>query len=293
MAMVAGGGGAGNVATRAKDVWRLVDMLRASQRVTVLTGAGISTDSGIPDYRSPGRPPYRPLQHHEFMNSEYTRKRYWARSLVGYPRLSQARPNAAHKALVEFEQTGKLAHIITQNVDCLHQRAGSNSVLNLHGNIHEVVCLKCGHVSCRVAYQDLLLHHNPHMRGALSTDHGTSAARPDGDVELGEDAYASFNLVHCGHDQGWMKPHVVFFGDNLEQEVVQQSYQAVDDGDMLLVAGTSLQVWSALRLVRRAISDGKPVAVVTRGPTRADDIVTLKLDVPLADTLPSILQDAA
>eukprot|EP00043_Microstomoeca_roanoka_P024688 m.6438 g.6438 ORF g.6438 m.6438 type:complete len:275 (-) comp4812_c0_seq2:52-876(-) len=271
------------------SIARVQDLVRASSRIAVLTGAGISTESGIPDYRSPGRPPYRPLQHREFMTSEYTRKRYWARSLIGYPKLSSALPNAAHFALADFAETGKLATIITQNVDCLHQKAGAEHVLNLHGSIHEVVCLQCRQISPRAEYQHLLLEKNPQMQHMTFSHLDPKAARPDGDVELTEDHYRAFNLVHCPHDQGWIKPNVTFFGDNIPEDVVAQSYKIVDEADMVMAVGTSLQVWSALRLVRRALSQNKPAVVLTRGPTRADDIATVKLEGLLSELLPQVL----
>eukprot|EP01147_Barroeca_monosierra_P006969 gene6969-9576_t len=294
-----------------EDIARLQELVFQSQNIVALTGAGISTDSGIPDYRSPGRPPYRPLQHIEFIQSEYTRKRYWARSAIGYPRLCRAAPNHGHKALTDLQSKGKLSAIITQNVDELHQRAGAVNVLNLHGTIHRVNCLTCQQKRSRVEYQEEILHHNAYLKPFVENRVDAASVRPDGDMELSEKFYRSFNLVHCPHDEGWMKPDVVFFGDSIRPEVVERSYNLLDSCDFLLVSlvllhgfstmqhtnavvllpaviGTSLQVWSSLRLVRRANKLKTPVAIITNGSTRGDEYANIRLRGSISSLLPLI-----
>lgn len=254
--------------------------LLTGRRVVALTGAGCSTASGIPDYRSPSAKPRNPVQYRAFVDDPRARQRFWARSLVGWPRFAAARPNAAHVALAALEATGALAGIVTQNVDRLHHAAGSRAVIELHGALAEVVCLACGALEPRDALQARLAALNPGF-GA-----GADLA-PDGDAEL-EDT-ASFHVAACLACGGVLKPRVVFFGEGVPAPVVQAAFAMVDAAEVLLVAGTSLTVWSGYRFVRRAAERGVPVAIVNLGPTRGDALATLKVEAPVHEALPALL----
>jgi NAD-dependent SIR2 family protein deacetylase len=243
--------------------------------LVVLTGAGVSTDSGIPDYRGPGSPNRLPMTYGEFVSGPEPRQRYWARSHVGWSRMGTAVPNPGHHALAALEARGHVGLLITQNVDGLHEAAGSRA-LALHGRIADVVCLSCRTVSSRRALQARLDALNPGYADA----HRAALARPDGDVEL-EDT-AGFRVPDCEACGGPLKPDVVFFGENVPAERVQRSYDAVEgladvDG-VLLVVGSSLTVMSGLRFVKRAARLGVPVVIVNRGTTRGDDHAAYTLD---------------
>ncbi len=258
----------------------LADLLRG-RRVTVLTGAGISTESGIPDYRSP-RPGPRPapMQHDTFVRDADARRRYWARSAAGYPRVAKAQPNAAHYALAEMEEAGLVAGIITQNVDGLHQRAGSRRVVELHGALRRVRCLACGDVVSRDDVQDRLARLNP--------EHPLEAAiRPDGDAALADAFVERFEVPGCACGGVWM-PDVVFFGGSVPRPTVANAWALYEDGDVLLVVGSSLAVYSGFRFVVRAAKEGRPTGLLTLGPTRADDRVDVKVSAPLGAALPRL-----
>ncbi|HIG73830.1 MAG TPA: NAD-dependent protein deacetylase [Bacteroidetes bacterium] len=258
----------------------LADLLRG-RRVTVLTGAGISTESGIPDYRSP-RPGPRPapMQHDTFVRDADARRRYWARSAAGYPRVAKAQPNAAHYALAEMEEAGFVAGIITQNVDGLHQRAGSRRVVELHGALRRVRCLACGDVVSRDDVQDRLARLNP--------EHPLEAAiRPDGDAALADALVERFEVPGCACGGVWM-PDVVFFGGSVPRPTVADAWALYEDGDVLLVVGSSLAVYSGFRFVVRAAKEGRPTGLLTLGPTRADDRVDIKVSAPLGAALPRL-----
>jgi NAD-dependent SIR2 family protein deacetylase len=262
----------------------LARFLDRHRRVLVLTGAGISTASGIPDYR--GRDGVRrgkePVQGPEFRKSEAVRKRYWARSMVGYPALARAAPNAAHHAIARLQADAMLGDLITQNVDGLHQRAGSGNVLELHGNIHCVVCLDC-HASFPRAYvQGLLEELNPGVKGAIA------AIAPDGDAHLEPDAVAEFHVPHCIHCGGTLKPQVVFFGDGVASACTVEALARMEAADALLVVGSSLMVFSGFRFCRMAAAAGKPIAALNLGVTRADDLLTLKIDGSAEQLLPAL-----
>ena len=242
--------------------------------LVVLTGAGVSTDSGIPDYRGPGSPNRLPMTYGEFVSGSGPRQRYWARSHVGWSRMGQAVPNPGHHALAALEARGDVGLLITQNVDGLHEAAGSRA-LALHGRIADVVCLSCRAVTSRRALQARLDALNPGYAEA----HRAALARPDGDVEL--DDTDDFRVPDCEDCGGPLKPDVVFFGENVPAERVQRSYDAVEglarvDG-VLLVVGSSLTVMSGLRFVKRAAKLGVPVVVVNRGTPRGDDHATYTL----------------
>lgn len=257
--------------------------------VVVLAGAGMSTASGIPDYRGPdGQRRVQPMQHDEFLASPENRRRYWARSYAGWRRFQAAGPNEAHRAVADLERVGLVSGVITQNVDGLHHEAGSRRVLELHGNLARVCCLNCGEVYSREVVHDWLTEANPGFRVE------TQEVRPDGDVVIPEDDIARFHLarcVVCGSDQ--LKPDVVFFGGSVAKPLVEQAFAMVDHARSLLVLGSSLRVMSGYRFVRRAARLGIPVAVVTRGDTRAQEEVSLRVDALLGDVLPRLVADLA
>jgi NAD-dependent SIR2 family protein deacetylase len=259
----------------------LVAAVARSRRLVVLTGAGVSTGSGIPDYRDEAgdwkrKPPVR-LQ--EFLSSESTRRRYWARAMAGWRAVREASPNAAHTALAELERAGRVHHVITQNVDRLHQRAGSRRVVDLHGRIDRVRCLDCGDVQSRDDHQRRLEEANPSWLA------GSVVQAPDGDADLGGVDYDSFRLPACRLCSGVLKPDVVFFGESVPRDRVEEAMARVDEADLLLVAGSSLMVWSGYRFVRRAVERGVPVAAVNRGKTRADSELALKVEGDCGEAL--------
>lgn len=256
--------------------------LLAGRRWLALTGAGISTDSGIPDYRGRDARPYRPIMFADFVRDPRQRRRYWARSMQGWRSFGVAAPNAGHAALARLG-----APVITQNVDGLHQAAGSRGVLDLHGRIDAVVCLDCGALSHRAALQARLEAANPGVTGTIPA--GTAEIRPDGDAVV--DDWEDFVVVACDRCGGVLKPDVVMFGESVPGPRVADAFALVDAADALVVAGSSLTVMSGLRFVRHAHRQGKPVAIVNRGPTRGDDLATVRLDAGTTETL-TALQDA-
>jgi NAD-dependent SIR2 family protein deacetylase len=262
---------------------RLVPLLR-DRRIVALTGAGISTESGIPDYRGPEtrRRARNPIRFREYIASDDGRARYWARSLVGWPRLARAAPNAAHRALAELERDGHLLGVITQNVDRLHQGAGSRSVVELHGALAEVYCLACGRTEPRAALQARLEAANPHLRDAHA------ALAPDGDADLPDALLEGFQVMDCETCGGPLKPSVVFFGESVAPAVVKSAYALLDAAEALLVAGTSLAVYSGLRFVRRARELGLPVALVNLGETRGDALADVRISASTGSALPAL-----
>ena len=252
----------------------------------MLSGAGLSTDSGIPDYRGPsGALRARlPMTIAEFRGSPEARRRYWARAHIGWRRLAAARPNAGHRAVAALQQAGVLRGIITQNVDGLHQAAGARDVVELHGTLDRVVCLECGARSAREALDQRLRAGNPNL------DWGeVPASNPDGDAELADRQVARFRLVGCeccGADL--LKPDVVFFGESVPRSRVQRCFELLDGSACLLVLGSSLTVMSGLRFVHRARRARIPVAIVNRGATRGDPLADIKVDAWLGELLPSL-----
>jgi NAD-dependent SIR2 family protein deacetylase len=262
-------------------VRQLVDWCASRARLVVLTGAGCSTDSGIPDYRDTAgnwkrRPP---VQQRDFVGSHAVRQRYWARSLLGWRHFSKATPNAAHTALARLERAGRVRHLITQNVDGLHQQAGSRAVTDLHGRLDEVACLACGARIPRTEMQAELEARNPEWT-ALSAAHA-----PDGDADLEGRDFSRFDVPHCWRCHGVLKPAVVFFGDAIPAADTRAALAEVEQADALLVVGSSLMVWSGYRLVRAAAERGAAVAAVNLGQTRADALIGLKLASPCGPTL--------
>lgn len=258
----------------------LVDLLRG-RRVVALTGAGCSTESGIPDYRGANAPVRKrpPIQHREFVDKPDMRQRYWARSLLGWPRLASARPNAGHRALAAMD----LAGLITQNVDGLHQAAGSREVVELHGALARVRCLGCGEVTSRDALQERLLAANASWR-TVSSDQ----VAPDGDVDLPDELVSSFSVVGCASCDEVLMPDVVFFGGSVPRETLDAAWAAFDRAEVLLVVGSSLTVFSGYRFVRRAAERGIPVAIVNQGATRGDPHAALLVDGRIGEVLPSV-----
>lgn len=254
------------------DIAPLASLLRG-RRTLVLTGAGCSTESGIPDYRGPTTKARvrSPISYLPFVRRPEVRARYWARSAVGWPRFRTAEPNRTHRALAELERRGVVTRVLTQNVDGLHQRAGSDDVIELHGALSRVVCLDCLERSSRDALQDELRSLNPDWP-VWSTDFA-----PDGDAELGGVDYRTFRFPTCSCG-GTLKPDVVFFGENVPRARVDEAFGALDEADALLVVGSSLTVWSGYRFVRKAREDGKPVGIVTLGETRGDPEANVRID---------------
>lgn len=268
------------VPDHSENIDRLVELV-SERRVTVLTGAGISTDSGIPDYRGPQGSLTRraPIRYQEFVRSADDRRRYWARSCRGWPFMRDRQPNVSHKIVARLQRSGVLGPIITQNVDGLHQAAGSDPVLELHGALHEVVCLGCGRRLDRDDIQREMEGQNP---GWL--DHAIEIA-PDGDAELDPALVHEFVPPECDHCGGSLKPDVVLFGESVPKNRVTRALSWVDDSQILLVLGSSLTVYSGYRFAERAVATGKPVVLINLGANRADPIATLKIDAPLAPTL--------
>lgn len=263
----------------------LVDALRARRRIVALTGAGISTDSGIPDYRdAEGNWKRRaPVQFRDFVEKPAVRRRYWARSMSGWPAFAGARPAATHHALADLEAAGRLGAVVTQNVDDLHRRAGSRHVIDLHGRLSRVRCLACGRRSARALLQRELERRNTDFRSRMER------LAPDGDADLEDVDYASFNVPACGHCGGMLKPDVTFYGETIPPERTRDAKAAVLQADAVLVIGSSLMVFSAYRLVRNAARAGIPVFALNLGRTRADSLILAKIAAPAGETLPAVV----
>jgi NAD-dependent SIR2 family protein deacetylase len=264
---------------------RVPDVLRHG-RLVVLTGAGLSTDSGIPDYRGPGSRVRQPMTYQEFVSGPEARQRYWARSHLGWGRMRHASPNAGHRALAGLDPE----LLITQNVDGLHEAAGSRRLVALHGRIADVVCLTCRRTSSRAVLATRMVSANP----GYAARHADAEVRPDGDVEL--DDTRDFVVPGCSSCGGVLKPDVVFFGENVPAERVQRCYEAVDaltQADALLAVGSSLTVMSGFRFVRRAAKAGVPVVIVNRGATRGDELATVKLEAGCSGFLTGLAEARA
>ena len=264
---------------------QLQDFVESHQRLYVLTGAGCSTDSGIPDYRDRQggwkRPP--PVTYQAFMGELATRQRYWARSLVGWRRFGQARPNGTHRALAAQEMQGRLELLLTQNVDGLHQRAGQQQVIDLHGRLDQVRCMGCERRLARADFQQQLVARNPAWAMLDAID------APDGDAYLDEQDFSGFDVPACPHCGGLLKPDVVFFGENVPRERVEAANRHLQQADAMLVVGSSLMVFSGYRFVLAASRLGLPIAAVNMGHTRADALFALKLEQPCAQALAFLL----
>lgn len=267
---------------------RLCGLVRG-KAVVALTGAGLSTESGIPDYRSPealarARPR---IQGPEFVRSDAVRRRYWARSALGWEQMRRAEPNDGHRALAALERSGVVVHVITQNVDRLHHKGGSHNVIELHGALAEVGCLTCGALEDRDALQARILTMNP---GWTSRDVPNA---PDGDADLPADRVERFLVPGCVTCGGVLKPGVVFFGDSVPRPLVDAAFGAADAADLLLVVGSSLAVYSGYRFLRRAVERGTPVAIVNRGQVRGEEHAALKIDAGAGATLDALARALA
>ena len=256
------------------DAPELVALL-TGRRIAVLTGAGMSTDSGIPDYRGPDSPPANPMTIRQFTTSRDYRRRYWARNHLGWRHMAQTQPNAGHRALAALERAGVVSGLITQNVDLLHTKAGSSAVINLHGTYDRVICLDCRHTMSRTALAEKLEAANPGFTERAERVGGLAVA-PDADAVVADTE--SFQFIDCPACDGILKPDIVYFGESVTKETVHQCYSLVDQSEALLVAGSSLTVFSGYRFVRHAAATGIPVAIVNRGTTRGDDLATVKVD---------------
>jgi NAD-dependent SIR2 family protein deacetylase len=253
--------------------------------VVVLSGAGLSTESGIPDYRGPtGLLRHaQPMTYQAFAASAEARQRYWARSHAGWRQIAKARPNSGHEAVAELERRGLVSAVITQNVDGLHQAAGSRQVVELHGGLDRVRCLSCGERSCRLALDHRLRAANARWEAAAES------INPDGDAELADELVTRFRVVDCLDCGGILKPDVIFFGENVPRDRVAKCFGLTEAASLLLVLGSSLTVQSGYRFVRRANALGIPVAIINQGPTRGDAEAVLTLDAPLGSALSGLV----
>ncbi|XP_067014742.2 NAD-dependent protein deacylase Sirt4 [Anabrus simplex] len=270
------------------EINQVRDFINSSKKTLVLTGAGISTESGIPDYRSEGvglyaRSSRRPVQYNDFVRSEAIRRRYWARNFVGWPQFSSISPNATHYAIRNLElDLNRISYVITQNVDNLHYKAGSQKVIELHGTAYRVMCLSCNFKMKRHKFQEILSEMNPGVQ--LRSDE----MKPDGDVEIREEDMESFKVPSCFNCGGILKPDIVFFGDNVPKERVNFIKQQISTSDSLLVLGSSLSVFSGFRFILHASELGKPIAIINIGETRGDKYAQLKIEKKCGDLLPRL-----
>ncbi|WP_121162404.1 NAD-dependent protein deacetylase [Micromonospora pisi] len=261
--------------------------LLAGGDVVVLSGAGLSTESGIPDYRGPSGALVRtsPMTYQTFTGDPLARRRYWARSFLGWRRMAQTRPNAGHRAVAQLQRQGLVTGVVTQNVDGLHQAGGADRVVELHGSLAKVICLGCGDVTSRTELDRRMAWANPRF------DARVTALNPDGDVDLSDEEIDRFRMVECSACAGdTLKPDVVFFGETVPADRVQQCFAMVEKARVLLVLGSSLTVMSGRRFVIRAAKLGIPVVIVNQGPTRGDAYSALSVDAPLGVVLPELVR---
>ena len=262
---------------------KLLHFIQQHPRLVVLTGAGVSTDSGIPDYRD-ARGEWKqkqPVQHQAFMTQPAVRQRYWARSLPGWPVIRDAQPNSAHFSLTQMEHNGHLQQLVTQNVDRLHQKAGSHQVTDLHGRSDQVICMTCHYRAERDEVHKRTAEINPGFAAIKAI------AAPDGDAHVEMD-FSQFRVPDCPKCGGILKPDVVFFGDNVPKERVESSLEALRASDGLLVIGSSLMVFSGFRFCRRAAEWSIPIATLSLGRTRADGLSQLQINAPIRETLEQV-----
>lgn len=273
-----------NPSTFAIDLDRLTAFLSSLGKVVCLTGAGCSLASGIPTYRTEngdwqGR---NPINHQDFLKTFETRQRYWARSFMGWPLMSNAQPNPAHRALTDLVTLGKIKTLITQNVDSLHEQTGLTAVQHLHGDLAQVTCLVCGASEPRTQLQTRLAKLNAH----LELD---GEIKPDGDAEISPEIIQHFKIAHCLLCSGTLKPNVVFFGGQVDPALVQSIYRSIEQADALWVIGSSLKLFSGYRFCRHAVACGKPIVLLNPGWTRADPIAALKIVQQAEIILPKVL----
>ena len=283
--LAAGGVGTAHARPCTVDPMGLLADLVADGEVVVLSGAGLSTESGIPDYRGVNGRLRRsqPMTYQTFIGSAAARRRYWARSHLGWRHMAEARPNTGHHAVAELQRRGLVAGIITQNVDGLHQAAGARDVIELHGSLSRVRCLGCGERTPREVLDRRLREANPGWTARAG------AVNPDGDVELSDEEIAGFRVVDCASCGGVLKPDVVFFGENVPRDRVAACLELAERAGLLLVLGSSLAVMSGYRLVRHAADHGIPIAIINQGPTRGDAHALVTIDARLGSALPRLL----
>ncbi|XP_054724537.1 NAD-dependent protein deacylase Sirt4-like [Uloborus diversus] len=273
--------------TSNEDVFQLQKFVDDHKKLFILTGAGISTESGLPDYRSKDvglydRSPNRPVQYQAFISSHKIRQRYWARNFVGWKRFSSIEPNNVHTCLANWENKGRISCLITQNVDRLHHKAGSVNIIELHGTSYVVKCLKCNNHFSRFLFQSQLEELNPEFRVEATE------IRPDADVDLEPSFTEKFKFPDCGKCGGILKPDVVFFGENVPKKKVNEIYDKLTESDAMLVLGSSLEVFSGYRFALAAVEQKKCLGIVNIGPNRAEKIASFKLNVRCGDILPKI-----
>lgn len=250
--------------------------------VLALTGAGVSTDSGIPDYRGPGSPPRNPMTYQQFVGDAAFRRHYWARNHVGWRHMERTECNDGHRALADLEAAGFVSAVVTQNVDTLHEVAGSRRIIDLHGRYDRVICLGCREITTRAGLDERLAELNPDFSVTVE------------DIELAPDADAvlssteGFRVADCAGCGGTLKPDIVYFGENVPKQRVEEAYALVEEAAGLLVAGSSLTVFSGRRFVKRAVQQGKPVVILNRGTTRCDDLAALTVDAGCSQVLRSL-----
>ena len=266
------------------SITALEDLITDKNNILVLTGAGISASSGIPTYRDHQGNWQRsaPIQHNEFIAQKEKRQRYWARSLIGWEHVVRAKPNAAHFELARWEKTSRINLLVTQNVDSLHQRAGSENVVDLHGRLSDVVCMHCGDRTSRADLQETLIEDNPELTSFAAR------ALPDGDADIDDYDMSTVVLPDCQKCGGMLKPDVVFFGDNVPNERVDMIYSALDKADLLLVIGSSLRVYSGYRFCKKAVELKVPIACINQGETRADELFDIKVKMAAGEALSQI-----
>ncbi|MCA2210897.1 NAD-dependent protein deacetylase [Nocardia rosealba] len=268
-----------------RDLVERAAELLAGRRVVVVSGAGLSTDSGIPDYRGPDSPPRNPMTYQQFVGDAAFRQRYWARNHIGWRRMDAARPNPGHRALARLEHAGVVSAVITQNVDLLHTKAGARRVIDLHGTYARVCCLRCAAVISRMTLAEQLEAANPGFADEVSHGGGIEVS-PDADAVVTDtDRFLMLDCARCG---GMLKPDIVYFGETVPAERVAAAFALVDDAEALLVAGSSLTVMSGLRFVRRAAKNGVPVVIVNRGATRADDLAAVRIPAGCSEILSTL-----
>ncbi|MEV6217608.1 NAD-dependent protein deacetylase [Nocardia sp. NPDC051833] len=269
----------------AAAVERAAELL-AGRRVVVISGAGLSTDSGIPDYRGPDSPPRTPMTYQQFVGDAEFRQRYWARNHLGWRRMDAARPNQGHRAVAALERAGVVSGVITQNVDLLHTKAGARRVIDLHGTYARVCCLRCTAMISRMTLAERLEAANPGFAEDVSAT-GIEVA-PDADAVVTDtDRFRMLDCARCG---GLLKPDIVYFGETVPAERVAAAYALIDEAGAVLVAGSSLTVMSGLRFVRRAAKNGVPVVIVNRGATRGDELAAVRIHAGCSETLRALAE---
>ncbi|CAB5203716.1 uncharacterized protein OCT59_022082 [Rhizophagus irregularis] len=282
-------------------IQRMSNFFKANNgKLLILTGAGVSTDSGIPDYRGPQgtyviNKNYKPIFYHEFAGQHRFRQRYWARSFLGWPPVQKTKPNSSHIAFTQLQSLGYIQNIVTQNVDGLHQKAGTKNILELHGTLHEVHCMQCGHIQKRSNYQDILNELNPEWKEFLNQIESFKIkpkVRPDGDVDLPSNtSYETFRYPSCDQcKKGIYKPSIIFFGENIKSSVKLIASDMVKDCSAIMVVGSSLVTYSAFRLIKSAHDSGKNIVIINSGETRGDNLAWLKIEMLCGDILPLISQ---